>query len=430
MSAAPTSDVWAELAWRGSVHQVTDPGLGARLATERFTAYVGFDATADSLHVGHLMGMVALAHLQRAGHRPIALVGGATALIGDPSGKESERPLLTADRIDANAVSIGHQLEAFVDFGPSQAGGLRVNNGNWLRELGLVGFLRDVGKHVTVNTMIAKESVRARLTEREQGISYAEFSYMLLQAYDYLHLFDTFGCRLQAGGSDQWGNITAGIDLVRRARGSEVHGFTWPLLTKADGTKFAKTEAGAVWLDPGRTSPYQFFQFWLQVDDADVVGYLRMLTFLGRDEIAELETQVATAPHSRQAQRELARQLTTAVHGPEAARRAETAAEALFSGELASLDEHTLLDVFAEAESSVHPRGELDAGVGLVDLLVATGLDTSRSAARSTIAGGGAYVNDRRVTDVDHRLGPADVLAGAYVVLRKGKRRYHLVRLA
>jgi tyrosyl-tRNA synthetase len=423
------TDLLAELEWRGMVHQVTDPELGAKLAAGPVTAYIGFDATADSLHVGHLVGVLGLARLQRAGHRPIALVGGGTALIGDPSGKESERPLLTLDQIDANAAAIGHQLESFVDFGSGRNGGIVVDNAAWLRGLGLVGFLRDVGKHFSVNVMIAKESVRARLEEREQGISYTEFSYMLLQAYDYLHLFDTFGCRLQAGGSDQWGNITAGIDLVRRSRGAEVHGLTWPLVTKADGTKFGKSESGTVWLDPARTTPYRFFQFWVQVDDRDVARHLRLLTFLGPDRIAELEEEVRVRPEQRRAQRALARELTTMVHGADAAERAEQAAEALFRGDLASLDPATLLDVFAEAESSERPRAEVEGGVGLVDLLVGAGLDASRSAARSTITGGGAYVNDRRVTDVDHRVGADDLLAGGYLVLRKGRRRYHLVRL-
>ncbi len=417
----------AELAWRGMVHQVTDDDLGPMLAAERFCAYAGFDATADSLHVGHLVGVVALARLQRARHRPIALVGGATALIGDPSGRQSERPLLSVDEIEANAAGIRRQLEAFIHFGTGTDDGLLVDNSAWLSALGLTDFLRDVGKHFTVNTMIAKESVRARLTEREQGISYTEFSYMLLQAYDFLYLHDTYGCRLQAGGSDQWGNITAGIDLIRRMRGARAYGLTWPLITSADGTKFGKTASGAVWLDPARTSPYQFFQFWIRTDDRDVIGYLRLLTNLEADQVAALEAAVAQRPQERQAQQVLAWELTATVHGKEAADGARGAAEALFRGELAALDRNTLLDVFAEAESTSRPRSDLAAGVGLVDLLVDTGLAASRSAARATIAGGGAYLNDRRVTDVDLQVGEPDLLAGAYVVVRKGKRSYHLV---
>ena len=410
------------------VYQVTDDELGARLSAERFTAYAGFDATADSLHVGHLVGVIALARLQKAGHRPIALVGGGTTLIGDPSGRETERPLLSVDEIAANAAGIGRQLEAFLRFDAGPDGALLVDNASWLATLGLTDFLRDVGKHFTVNTMVAKESVRARLSEREQGISYTEFSYMLLQAYDFLHLHDVHDCRLQAGGSDQWGNITAGIDLIRRTRGARAYGLTWPLITKADGTKFGKTASGAVWLDPARTSPYQFFQFWVRTDDRDVIAYLKLLTDLGSEEVADMETEVRQRPELRRAQQVLAWELTTAVHGVQAAEGAKRATEALFTGELAELDEATLLDVFAEAESTPRPRSDLTGGAGLVDLLVHTGLASSRSSARATVSGGGAYVNNRRITDLDHQLDPSDLLAGGYVVLRKGKRSYHLVQ--
>ncbi|MGI9022333.1 MAG: tyrosine--tRNA ligase [Acidimicrobiales bacterium] len=420
----------AELAWRGMVYQVTDEELATRLAAERFTAYSGFDATADSLHVGHLVGVVALARLQKAGHRPIALVGGGTTLIGDPSGKESERPLLSVDEIAANAAGIRRQLENFLHFGSGAGGARLVDNADWLAGLGLTDFLRDVGKHFTVNTMAAKESVRARLNEREQGISYTEFSYMLLQAYDYLHLHDTYGCRLQAGGSDQWGNITTGIELIRRMRGGPAYGLTWPLITRADGTKFGKTASGAVWLDPARTSPYQFFQFWVRVDDRDVIPYLKLLAELDPEQVAELEAEVAQHPERRRAQQVLARELTTAVHGREAAEGAMRAAGALFSGELDGLDEATLLDLFAEAESTRRARRDLAPGVGLVDLLVDTGLASSRTTARATISGGGAYLNGRRVTDIDRQVGPDDLLAGRYLVLRKGKRSYHLVQFA
>ncbi|HWC09624.1 MAG TPA: tyrosine--tRNA ligase [Acidimicrobiales bacterium] len=426
---APRADVLAELQWRGMVHQVTDEALGAKLAAERFVLYGGFDATADSLHVGHLVGVIGLQRFQAAGHRPLALVGGGTTLIGDPSGKEAERPLLSVEDIDANVAGIRRQLERFIDFGPGPDGGRLVNNADWLRGLGLTAFLRDVGKHFTVNTMIAKEAVRARLEQREQGISYTEFSYMLLQAYDFLHLHDTEGCRLQVGGSDQWGNITAGIDLVRRLRHGEAYGLTWPLVSKADGTKFGKSESGAVWLDPARTSPYQFFQFWVRSDDRDVIRYVRLLTSLGREETAALEAEVAEHPERRRAQQVLAFELTAAVHGREDAEAARRAAEALYRGELTALDERTLLDVFAEAPSTRLARTDLEGdGMLLVDLLVRADLAPSRSAARATITGGGAYVNDRRVGEVEHRVGEADLLAGAYVVLRKGRRTYHLLR--
>jgi tyrosyl-tRNA synthetase len=419
-------DVVADLAWRGLVHQVTDPDLGAKLRAGPVVLYHGIDATADSLHVGNLIGVLVLQRFQRAGHRPIVLLGGGTTLIGDPSGKDAERPVRPVDEVRANVAAIRAQLERFLDFG---AGGARlVDNADWLGSLRLLDFLRDVGKHFSVNAMVAKESVRARLEAREQGISYTEFSYMLLQAYDYLHLHDAEGCRLQVGGSDQWGNVTAGVDLVRRVRGAEVWGLTWPLLTKADGTKFGKSEAGNVWLDPRRTSPYQFFQHWVRADDRDVVGWLRLFTDLGPGRVAELAEQVASRPAAREAQQVLARELTAAVHGEAEAAAAARAARALFEGDLASLDEPALLDVFAEAPSSVVARSELDAGVPLIDLLVRTGLVSSKSAARTTIAQRGAYVNDQRVDDVDRVVTADDLLAGAHVVLRRGKRDYHLVR--
>ncbi|MGH9190424.1 MAG: tyrosine--tRNA ligase [Acidimicrobiales bacterium] len=422
-------DLYSELEWRGMVHQSTSPDLQAKLASESFTAYVGFDATADSLHVGHLVGIVALQRLQRAGHRPIALLGGGTSLIGDPSFKAEERQLLSAAEIEANAAGIRRQLERLLDFGPGPGQAVLADNADWLCQLPLTQFLRDVGRHFTVNTMIAKESVRARLTERDQGISYTEFSYMLLQAYDFLHLFDNDGCRLQLGGSDQWGNITAGIDLVRRCRGAEVYGLTWPLLTKADGTKFGKTEGGNVWLDPVRTSPYQFFQFWVRTDDRDVGRLLRLLTSLGRDEIERLESAVIEQPRDREAQQALAMEVTTAVHGREEAERARRAAQALFSGALATLDEAALLAVFAEAPSTDMEASTLDGGgLLLIDVLASTGVTRSKSAARGTIIQGGISVNGVPEPGPERRLGPADLLVGSYVVLRKGKRDYHLLR--
>ncbi len=411
------------------VHQVTAEDLGAKLAAERFVVYHGIDATADSLHVGNLIGVLALRRLQRAGHRPIALLGGGTTLIGDPSGKAAERPMRTVEEVRANIFSIRGQLERFLAFGAGPTDALLLDNADWLTRLPLTDFLRDVGKHFTVNAMIAKESVRSRLETREQGISFTEFSYMLLQAYDFLHLHDAHGCRLQIGGSDQWGNITAGVDLVRRVHGVEVFGLTWPLMTKADGTKFGKTESGTVWLDPARTSPYQFFQFWLRTDDRDVVRFLKLLSSLDRRRIAELEAEVAERLALRRAQHALAEDLTTAVHGRAAAEAARRAAEALFGGELVELDEATLLEVFSEAPSTTLPRNELaDGGVPLVELLARTGAVPSRSAARATVEAGGAYVNNRRETNLDRRIGEDDLVAGAYVVLRRGKRSYHLVR--
>ena len=420
-------DVADELQWRGLVHQVTDEGLWARMAAEPFTLYHGMDATADSLHVGSLLGVVVLRRLQEHGHAPLVLLGGGTSMIGDPGGRRTERPLLSREQIEGHAAGIRHQLESLLDFGPGPGAATLVDNFEWLSPLPVIDFLRDVGKHFTVNAMLAKEAVRARLEDPDQGISYAEFSYMLLQAYDYLHLFDTSDCRLQVGGSDQWGNITAGIELIRRTRSEEVFGFTWPLMTKADGTKFGKSEAGNVWLDPDRTSPYQFFQFWMNTDDRDVGRYLRLYTFLGRERIAELEAAVEARPAGRDAQRSLAREVTALVHGEAAAEAAERASAALFEGDLRELTEVQLRDVFADAPSSRLSRSALEAGLGLVDLLTEAGLVASKSAARQAITQGGVSVNGVREDDLERRVGPSDLLAGRFLVLRRGKRSYHLV---
>lgn len=422
-------DLFDDLRWRGLVYQVTDEGLATMLAAGPVAVYHGIDVTADSLHVGSLVGVITLARLQRSGHRPLAVLGGGTSLIGDPSGRRTERPLMSAEQIDANAAAIRDQLQRFVDIGPGPSGATLVNNADWLSTMALTDFLRDVGKHFTVNAMLAKDSVRARLAEADQGISFTEFSYMLLQAYDFVHLFDTHGCRLQIGGSDQWGNITAGIDLIRRVRGAEAYGWTWPLVTKADGTKFGKSQTGNVWLDPARTSPYEFFQFWMAAADYDAGRYLRMLTFLDRDRIEELERETAAHPERRDAQRALATELTAAVHGSQEADKARRASEALFSGDLRSMEEATLVEVFAEAPSTTVVRSRLDGdGVSLVELLAETGLVASRSAARQAIAQGGVSLNGRREADVDRRVTSSDVLAGAYLVLRRGKHSYHLLR--
>ena len=424
-------DAFAELAWRGMVHQVTDEDLGAKLAGERFVVYHGMDASADSLHVGNLIGVLALQRLQRGGHRPIALLGGGTTLIGDPSGKASERPMRAVEEVRANVAAIRGQLERFLTFGSGPTDALLLDNADWLTSIPLTAFLRDVGKHFTVNAMVAKESVRSRLEAREQGISYTEFSYMLLQAYDFLHLHDAHGCRLQIGGSDQWGNITAGVDLVRRVRGAEVYGLTWPLLTKADGTKFGKTESGTVWLSPERTSPYEFYQYWMRADDRDVVGLLRLFTDLDQDRIGELEAARAARPERREAQEALAWEVTAAVHGREEAGAARRASVALYGGDLADLDGRTLRQVFAEAPSADVPRSELDGeGAALVDLLVRASVVPSKSAARRELQQGGIYVNNRQERDGERRLGPSDLLAGDYLVLRRGKRSYHLVRFS
>ena len=422
-------DVFDELAWRGLVHQVTDDALGEKLAGERFTVYHGIDMTADSLHVGSLVGVLVLRLFQSYGHRPIVLLGAGTTRIGDPSGKRAERPLLAPEEIAANAAGIRAQLEGLLDFTPGPAGAVLVDNTDWLAPLPLLDFLRDVGKHFTVNAMLAKESVKARFAEADVGISFTEFSYMLLQAYDYLHLFDTEGCRLQIGGSDQWGNITAGIDLIRRVRSAEAYGLTWPLITKADGAKFGKSEEGNVWLGAGRTSPYDFFQFWLNTDDRDVGRYLRTFTSLDEPTIAGLEAGLAASAGERAAHRALAHEVTAQIHGEPAAAAAAQAAAALFGGDLRQLDAAALGQVFADAPSSELARERLEAGVPLVDLLAETGLVASKSAARQGMSQGGVSLNGRRETDLDRRVGPEDLLAGGFVVLKRGKRSYHVVHV-
>ncbi|MDQ3758200.1 MAG: tyrosine--tRNA ligase [Actinomycetota bacterium] len=409
-----------ELEWRGLVHQVTDPELPALLDRASLTGYIGFDPTADSLHVGNLLQLCNLRRFQEAGHTPIALAGGGTGMVGDPSGKSEERSLLTKERLDANLAAIRGQLARFLDF---ERGALLVDNGEWLWSTGLLEFLRDIGKHFTVNQMMAKESVRARLEEREHGISYTEFSYMLLQAYDFLHLFDTHGCRLQMGASDQWGNITMGVDLIRRLRGETAYGLTTPLVVKADGTKFGKSESGTVWLDPAKTSPYAFYQFFVRAEDAVVGQYLRYFTWLPREEIEALDAATAERPEKREAQRALAREVTALVHGAEEAERAEQAAAVLFTEEIASLDERTLLAVLAEVPSS-----EVAAGTTLVDALVATGLVASKGEARRALQQKGVYVNNRQQAD-DRALAADDTLHGRFVVLRRGKREQALVEL-
>jgi len=417
--------LWEDLQWRGLVNQVTDPELADRLNSDRLTVYAGFDPTASSLGVGNLLQLCTLRRLQEGGHRPVALVGGGTGSIGDPGGKSEERSLLAAEQLEANLAGIRPQLGRFLDF---EGGALLLDNGDWLWGLKLLEFLRGVGKHFTVNTMVAKETVRARLEQDGRSISYTEFSYMLLQAYDFLHLFDAYGCALQLGGSDQWGNIVMGVDLIRRVRGEKAYGLTTPLVVKADGTKFGKTEAGNVWLDSSRTSPYQLFQAFLRAEDGVAGQYLRYFTWLERARVEELEAATLAHPERREAQRVLAREVTTLVHGEAEASRAERAAGVLFSEEIAGLDEALLLDVFAEAPTTTVDRTSLEGeGLALVDALVRTGLAPSRSAARQTIEQGGAYVNNRRHADTEHRLRVDDLLSERYLVLRKGKRSHHLL---
>jgi len=417
-----------ELRWRGLLYESSD-GLEETLARERITLYIGFDPSADSLHIGHLLPLLTLARFQRWGHTPIALAGGGTGLIGDPSGKTHERPLLSKEQVAANVESIKRQLAQFLDFNAGDHSAKLLNNADWLTRLSLIDFLRDVGKHLTVNYMLAKDSVRARMAS-ETGISFTEFSYMLLQAYDFAYLFEHHGCKLQAGGSDQWGNITAGIELIRRAFGQRAYGLVYPLVTKADGTKFGKTESGAVWLDPKRTSPYRFYQFWYNVDDADVGKYLKYFTWLSAAEIEELEQSVTQHPERRAAQQRLAREVTRMVHGETALARAEEASQALFGGALTSLSAEDVADIFEDVPSSTLPRHELSGeGVALIDTLVRCGIATSRSDARRAIEGGGIYINNVQSADAARRLTINDSIDGQFIVLRKGRKNYHLIRL-
>jgi tyrosyl-tRNA synthetase len=417
-------NLYGELEWRGLVYDATE-GLRDLLDREKVTVYSGFDPTAASLHVGHLLPALALARLQRLGHRPIAVVGGGTGLIGDPSGKNVERALLSAEQVEANVTSIRAQLARFLDFEAPANPARLINNAEWLTTISAMEFLRDVGKHFSVNAMLAKESVKRRLNS-EEGISYTEFSYSLLQAYDFLVLHDRFGCVLQLGGSDQWGNIVAGCDLIRRLRGAKTHGLVMPLLTTASGTKFGKTEGGAVWLDPELTRPYQFYQFWLNADDRDAVRYLRFFTFLDAARIDELEAATVREPERRAAQRELAREVTRLVHGDAAVIDAESAARRLFEAE-GAMSVSELLQVFRDVPSADAPYSP--NGWSVVDLLTVSGAAASRSEATRLIRGGGIYVNTRRVVDEKERLLPDQATGGQLFVIRRGKKEHFLVRI-
>ncbi len=431
-----TTDLLTDLERRGLVHQLSQPShegwpaLADRLRRGPITAYIGFDPTAPSLHVGSLLPMMHLVRLQRAGHRPIAIVGGGTGLIGDPSFKASERAMLTVDQLAANVAGIRSQLERCLEF-RGEHGALMVNNADWLGELRLLDFLRDIGKLFSVNQMIARDSVQQRLSGREHGISFTEFSYSLLQGYDFLVLHDQFGCELQLGGSDQWGNITDGIDLIRRLRSKPAYGLTSPLVTKADGTKFGKSEKGNVWLDAKLTRPFAFHQFWLNQADGDAVRYLKFFTFVPVEEIDAIEQQSLAEPQRRHAQRRLADEVTAFVHGPAAVAAAQRAAAVLFEGgDLRALSGEELRDAFAEA-----PRSQLAAQVlgtpdaALVAVLVASGLEPSKGRARTAIESGAVSVNGVVEKDPARLLGVGDRLDGGFVVLRRGKKNYHVLEV-
>ena len=418
-------DLYDELAWRGMVYDATE-GLRDVLARETVTGYAGFDPTAASLHVGHLLPALSLARLQRQGHTPIAIVGGGTGLIGDPSGKSAERTLLTVEQVSANVESIRHQLSRFLDFERAPNPARLVNNADWLTRMSAMEFLRDVGKFFTVNAMLAKESVKRRI-ESEDGISYTEFSYSLHQAYDFLMLHDRYGCTLQVGGSDQWGNIVAGIDLIRRVRAAKAHGLVMPLLTTSSGAKFGKTEGGAVWLDAELTSPYEFYQFWFNADDRDAARYLKFFTFLDEAAITALEAASAKEPEKRHAQRELAREVTRLVHGDTAVQDAEAAAEKLFRGDLSAMSVAELLQIFPNVPSC--DLAPVAAGWLVPELLAAAGVASSKSEAVRLVKGGGISLNGRRIVDEKQRVTREHAIEGRLFVIRKGKKDNFLVRL-
>jgi tyrosyl-tRNA synthetase len=422
-------DLFSDLTWRGLVNQTTHPDhLPAWLGSGSRTLYCGFDPTSDSLHVGSLLPVMLLRRFQKAGHRPIALVGGATGMIGDPSGKSEERNLLSVEQLGKNVAGIEQQLRGLLDFSGDR-GAILLNNFDWMRGFTYLEFLRDVGKHFPVNVMLAKDSVKGRL-ERDAGISYTEFSYMLLQAYDFVVLSRQQGCELQIGGSDQWGNITAGIDLARRMHGVQLFGMTCPLLLKSDGTKMGKTERGAVYLAPERTSPYAFYQYWINLADADCGGALRFLTELSREEIEALDANRAAEPHLRTSQKRLAEELTRLIHGEAGLAAARKATEVFFGAEIENLSDAQLTDIFADVPSITVPKDRLSSdGLPLTDAFVEAGLAKSKSDARRTIEQGGAYVNNRPRTDVNTKLTPADLASETVLVLRSGKKKYALVRV-
>ncbi len=421
-------NLYDEFQWRGMIHEAT-PDLQKVLAEEKLTAYIGFDPSAASLHVGNLVPVMCLARLQRFGHSPIAIAGGGTGLIGDPSGKTKERQLLTHEQVEENLAGIKEQLSRFLDFDVDANPARIINNADWLAPITMMEFLRDVGKYFTVNNLLAKEAIKRRL-ETDEGISFTEFSYPLLQAYDYLVLHDRHACTLQMGGSDQWGNIIAGIDLIRRLRSTRAHGLVFPLLTTATGVKFGKTEAGAVWLDARLTSPYRFYQFWLNTDDRDAITYLKYFTWLSKEEVDGLEESVRIEPEKRKAQRELARHVTALVHGETALEKALRASAVLFGKEITGLSLNEILEIFADVPSTELEKSKLDGeGFTLGDALVVSGLAPSKGEAKRLVQGGGVCVNNRRVSEARQAITASDLIDGQLLVLRKGAKHYHLIKV-
>ncbi|MEI6589843.1 MAG: tyrosine--tRNA ligase [Verrucomicrobiota bacterium] len=419
-----------DLKWRGLLADCTDiDALTQRLAAGPVTLYCGFDPTGDSLHVGHLMGQLTLRRFQLAGHNPLPLAGGATGMVGDPSGKSAERNLLTREQLEHNVNSIKTQLSKLLEFDRKGNPARLVDNADWTASLSYLDFLRDIGKHFSINMMVAKESVRARM-ESEHGISYTEFSYMLLQAHDFYHLRKTYNCELQIGGSDQWGNITAGTDLIRKKLGVPAWGMTFPLITRSDGKKFGKTESGAVWLDPEKTSPYRFYQFFVNTEDSMISQYLRKFTLLSHEAIIDLETRHAANPGAREAHKALAKEVTTLVHGTSACADALKASEIMFGGGLEGISEKIFADVVGEIPTQDIAKSLLEgAGTALVELLIQGKLCPSKGQARKDIEGGGISMNNQRITEPGKTATLEDLLFGKYILLRKGKKTYAVLRI-
>lgn len=417
-------DLLQDLQWRGIIYQQTDEeGIKDTLASEKISLYCGVDPTADSMHIGHLLPFLTLRRFQNQGHRPIVLVGGATGLIGDPSGKKEERKLQTLETIQHNVKCIQKQLESIFDFNGENAA-FMVNNYDWAGSMDIVTFLRDFGKHVGVNYMLAKDTIASRL---DTGISFTEFTYTILQAMDFLHLYEKHNCKMQIGGSDQWGNITTGLELIRKMQpeGAKAYGLTIPLVTKADGTKFGKTESGAIWLDPEKTSPYEFYQFWINTADADVIKYLKFFTFLSKEEVEALEKSVQEEAHLRKAQKALAEEMTKMIHGEEALNQAVKITQALFSGDVKQLSSAEIQQGFKDVPSYEHTSGE---EIALVDLLVAAQISPSKRQAREDIGNGAVSINGERVTDVGYTLTEVDRIEGQFTIIRRGKKKYHLIK--
>jgi tyrosyl-tRNA synthetase len=420
------ASVVAALQERGLISQLTESNLPEAAASKRLYVYCGFDATAPSLHVGNLVPVMGLAHFQRHGHRPILVVGGGTSMIGDPSGKSVERPLLTAEQVAENAERIRNQLAGYLSFeGPNAA--IMVNNAEWLNQMTLIDYLRDIGKHFNVNAMLAKESVRSRLGDHEHGISYTEFSYMVVQAADFLHLFDELGCTVQVGGHDQWGNLTAGTDLIRRARGASVHALTVPLITTASGAKFGKSAGNALWLDPEMTTPYEMYQYWINTEDADVGHYLKVFTFLPLEEIAAIEREQAEDPAARSGQKRLAYEVAKLIHGEATARGVAQASSVLFGGGIAEMAPEALPHLASAVPTTHIPAARLDAGIPVLDALVESGAQPSKGAARRLIQQGGLYVNDVRWATPEGTIAREQALFGRAILLRAGKNKYSLL---